>query len=256
MKIDATIAKAARQKAESVLERIDEFVDERQKSWCIHCARMLAGLETNEDHVPTKSLLAKPRPHHLPVVTICRECNNGFSRDEQYAVTFLSCVLSGSTDPERQHNASAARALTESAYLRAMIERTKTESQTLGGETRIVWQPDMARVHRVILKNARGHAYFEYGEPMLEAPTHIWAVPLESMSESERASFEEGDDSGEFAGWPEVGSRMMTRVLTGQDMDDGWIVVQDGTYRYAIEQTGLLRVRSVWSEYLATEVQW
>src|SRR3546814_20277542 len=91
------------------MERIEEFVDDRQKSWCIHCTRWHAGVETTEDHVPMKSLLVKPRPHHLPVVTICRDCNNGFSRDEQYAVTFLSCVLAGSTDPDRQRNSSADR---------------------------------------------------------------------------------------------------------------------------------------------------
>lgn len=45
------------------MEEIYEFSDDRQKTWCIHCSRGLAGLETNEDHVPTKSLLAKPRPH-------------------------------------------------------------------------------------------------------------------------------------------------------------------------------------------------
>jgi len=238
------------------LERIEEFVDERHKSWCIHCARLLVGLKTNEDHVPTKSLLAKPRPHHLPVVTICRECNSGFSRDEQYAVTFLSCVLSGSTDPEKQGNPSAARALTESTALRAMIERAKTDYQTLGGDTRTVWKPDMDRIHRVILKNARGHAYFEFGEPMMGQPVHVWASPLEGLSESERASFEGLDEQGELAAWPEVGSRMMTRVSTGEDMDGGWVVVQEGTYRYAVQQMGGLRVRSVLSEYLATEVQW
>jgi hypothetical protein len=67
-------------------ERVEEFVDERQKSWCIHCTRWLDDLQATEDHVPTRGFLAKPRPHHLPVVTICRDCNNGFSRDEQYAV--------------------------------------------------------------------------------------------------------------------------------------------------------------------------
>lgn len=238
------------------METIEEFVDERQKSWCIHCTRWLADLKTNEDHVPTKSLLTKPRPHHLPVVTICRECNNSFSRDEQYAVTFLSCVLSGSTDPEKQRNPSAARALTKSPALRAMIERAKTECQTLGGDTRVVWQPDMDRIHRVIVKNARGHAYFEYGEPMMEAPVHVWASPLENLSESERERFEGLDGGGELTVWPEVGSRMMTRVLTGEDLDGGWVIVQEGTYRYAVQQTGGLRVRSVLSEYLATEVQW
>ncbi|GAA0451020.1 MULTISPECIES: hypothetical protein [Alphaproteobacteria] len=238
------------------MERIEEFVDERQKAWCIHCTRSLAECETNEDHVPTKSLLSKPRPHHLPVVTICRECNNGFSRDEQYAVTFISCVLAGSSDPEAQNNPSAARALSASPALRAMIDKSRTEYTTHAGETRLLWRPDMSRIDRVILKNARGHAYFEYGEPILDEPAHVWARPLESMSVSERDSFEGSDGLGGLSAWPEVGSRMMTRVVTGEDMLGDWVVVQDGAYRYAVQQHGGLRVRSVWAEYLATEVQW
>src|SRR3546814_4286014 len=176
-----------------------------------------------------KSLLVKPRPHHLPVVTICRDCNNGFSRDQQYAVTFLSCVLAGATDHERQRNSSAARALTESAALRAMIDRTKSEFPTAGGGTRIVWQPDTDRMNRVIVKNARGHVYFEYGEPKMEAPLHVWARPLESMSEYELAEFEGLGDAGGFAAWPKVGSRMTTRIASGLEMDGGWAGVPDGT---------------------------
>jgi hypothetical protein len=238
------------------MDKVEQFVDERQNSWCIHCSRWLVGLETTEDHVPTKSFLIKPRPHHLPVTTICRDCNNGFSRDEQYAVTFLSCVLAGSTNPEKQRNASAARALAESAPLRAMIDRAKTESPELGGETRIVWQPDMERINRVTLKNARGHAYFEYGEPMMDAPTSVWARPFISMSKQECAEFEGLGEEGSLAAWPEVGSRMMTRVATGLDMDGNWVIVQDGTYRYAVDDKDGLRVRSVIWEYLATEVCW
>ncbi|CDX21532.1 conserved hypothetical protein [Mesorhizobium plurifarium] len=245
------------------MERIEEFVDDRQKSWCIHCTRSLAELDTTEDHVPTKGFLIKPRPHNLPVVTICRDCNNGFSRDEQYAVTALSCVLAGSTDPEKQLNASAARALAESVALRAMIDRSKHEYQTTGGEMRIVWRPDMGRIKRVVLKNARGHAYFEYGEPMMSDPTHVWAQPFEDMTEAERMEFESLDEAGDLGVWPEVGSRMMARIASGLDMEGagldmegGWVVVQEGTYRYSVSQLGGLRIRSVLWEYLATEVQW
>lgn len=50
---------------------------------------------------------------------------------------------------------------------------------------------------------------------------------------------------------------MMTRLLTGEDMSGAWVVVQEGIYRYSVQPTGGgLRVRSVLSEYLATEVQW
>jgi hypothetical protein len=176
--------------------------------------------------------------------------------DEQYVVTFLSCVLAGSTDPEKQPNASAARALTDSTALRAHIERSRTEYVTLGRETRILWKPDLSRIERVVLKNARGHAYFEYGEPMLDAPVHVRVVPLESMTPTERQNFEGLSDKGGLAPWPEVGSRMMTRLLTDEDMAGEWVVVQEGTYRYSVQQEGGLRVLSVLSEYLATEVQW
>lgn len=239
------------------MRKIEEFVDERQNAWCIHCTRPLVGLETNEDHVPSKSLLTKPRPHHLPIVTICRECNTSFSLDEQYTVTFLSCVLAGSTDPEKQSNASAARALADSPALRERIERSRSEFTTVGGDTRMLWQPETDRVQRVVLKNARGHAHFEYGEPMLEPPARVWILPLEGMTVSERQDFEGFGDQGGFAPWPEVGSRMMTRLLTGVDMVGPWVVVQEGIYRYAVDQAdGGLRVRSILSEYLATEVLW
>jgi len=215
------------------MERIEEFVDDRQKSWCIHCARSLAGLKTNDDHVPSKSLLLKPRPHHPPVVTICKERNTSFSLDEQYTVTFLgpvrqrsnraappkprvasgnllqlerlfrseslSCVLTGSTDPEKQPNASAARALADSSALRARIEQSRTEYRTIGGESRLVWQPDIDRIQRVVVKNARGHAYFEHGEPMLDAPARIWVLPLETMSGAERQEFEGLHGEGSLA---------------------------------------------------------
>jgi hypothetical protein len=238
------------------MQKIEEFVDERQKSWCLHCARTLAGMETNEDHVPTKSLLTKPRPHHLPIVTICKECNTGFSLDEQYAVAFLSCVLAGSTDPDKQSNASAARALADSPALRARIDQSRTEYSTVGGETRYLWKPDMRRMERVVVKNARGHAYFEYGEPMLEAPARVWLRPFEFMTPTERREFEGSSNVQTLAPWPEVGSRMMTRLATGDDMAGPWVIVQEGVYRYSVEQFGGLRVRSVLSEYLATDVQW
>lgn len=239
------------------MRKIDDSTDERQKSWCVQCARPLAGTVTNNDHVPSKSLLVKPRPHNLPVVTICQECNAGFSLDEQYAVTLLSCVLAGSTDPEEQSNASAARALADSAALRARIRSSRSEYVTVGGETRILWKPEMDRIERVALKNARGHAYHEYGELMLAAPAHAWVRPFATMTVTERHDFELPASDGSPTLWPEVGSRMMTRLVTGDDMAGQWVVVQQGIYRYAVQQDyPALRVRSVWSEYLATEVQW
>lgn len=190
--------------------------------------------------------MLQPYPPHLPQVEVCEACNEGFALDEEYLIAFLGSVLAGSTDPERQTNPRVKRILRRSAKLRARIERAKTEDQTLFGESNLVWTPETERINRVILKNARGHAFFEYGEPMLEAPAHVWAAPLESLTAEQRTEFET-IDSGELL--PEVGSRMLWRVLTGQDLSDGWVIVQDGIHRYAVVQVGVMRVRTVLFEY-------
>lgn len=235
------------------MDQIEEFVDERQKSWCIHCGEWIGTVHANRDHVPSKSLLLKPYPKNLPVVQVCKPCNEGFSLDEEYMTTFLSCVLTGSTDPDDQQNPRAARILKSSAKLRKRIEIAKTEYKTIGGETRTVWKPEAERINRVILKNARGHAFYEYGEPMLAEPDHVWSAPLESLRAEERTNFESIASGGLL---PEVGSRMMTRVFTGQDLSGDWVIVQDGAYRYGVVQQGVMLVRSVLFEYLATEAYW
>ena len=241
---------------EQEMDKIEEFVDERQKSWCIQCGAWIGDVDTSDDHVPSKGLLRKPYPENLPVVNICNTCNNSFSADEEYLLLFLHCVLAGATDPDHQTEAKISRALKRHEKLRARIERSKTEYQTIGGETRYVWKPETERINRIIIKNARGHAFYECGEPMLIEPAKVRAIPLESMTAAERGEFEHILTDGKIAGWPEVGSRMMTRVMTGQDLCDGWVVVQEGIYRYCVAQCDVIRVRSIIYEYLATEVYW
>ena len=80
------------------------------------------------------------------------------------------------------------------------------------------------------------------------------AIPLMAMTEAERHEFENVQEG--FGAWAELGSRMMTRLLTGQDMRNRWIVVQDGVYRYRVEQVDGLLIRTVLCEYLGTEVFW
>lgn len=236
------------------MDEIQEFVDDRQKTWCIHCARQLADVTRSRDHVPTKTLLHPPYPPNLPIVVICHECNQSFSHDEQYLVAFLSTVLAGSSKPDAQANPNAQRILRYNQVLQAAIEASRIEQMTLDRKTELSWRPDQTRIKRVVLKNARGHAFFEYGEPMLDDPAAISFAPLVAMKPADREQFEALPSSGV---WPEVGSRMMTRVMTGQDLDGSWVVLQDGIYRYGVTQAdGGLLVRSVLYEYLATEVFW
>jgi hypothetical protein len=56
---------------------------------------------------------------------VCKQCNSGFSLDEEYFITFLSCVLSGSTAPEAQVNPKIQRALARNPALVARLDAAK-----------------------------------------------------------------------------------------------------------------------------------
>jgi hypothetical protein len=137
------------------MDQIQAFVDERQKSWCIHCGKWITDLETDRDHVPSKCLLRKPYPANLPVVEVCKPCNNEYSLDEEYLIAFLGSVLAGTTEPERQTIPAANRVLSRNNKLKARIERAKTVER-YADEDRLVWKPEHDRINRIVVKNARG----------------------------------------------------------------------------------------------------
>ena len=235
------------------MDYIGDFSDRRHKGSCIHCGSGLFDVKTNQDHVPSKSLLEEPYPPELPTIEICTNCNTSFSHDEEYFAAFLGAVLTGSTEPEAQNTATAASIFRHSKALRKRVDAQRQNYTTLGGEQRIVWNPELDRVRNIIVKNARGHVYYELGQPAFGEPSNVGIWPLENLSEIELERLLTIDHG---PGWPEVGCRMMTRLLTGQDMEDGWIVVQDGIYRFAaVENDGFL-VRSIIREYIAAEVFW
>ncbi len=114
------------------------------------------------------------------------------------------------------------------------------------------WHPDLTRLLPPLIKNAREHFIFELGEPPEGEPLSAVALPLQLLTRDARNSFEAPSPGGT---WPEVGSRMMMRMASGVDMNErGWIVVQPGTYRYAIHE--LRAVRMVLRDYLAFEAVW
>src|SRR5262249_53885307 len=108
-----------------------------------------------------------------------------------------------------------------------------------------------------ILKLARGHVAHQYSEPQLDDPQRITAKPLSLMSVEQLDEFETIPAS---ALSPEIGSRAFLRTLVvGSEVyneSEGWTVLQEGRYRYAVAQPGELVVRIVLSEYLAAEVVW
>lgn len=185
---------------------------------------------------------------------ICRSCNESFSKDEEYLCVFLAAVISGDADPDPSLFASAAASVEHSPGLRERITRSQRHQLVLWGEPEILWMPDLDRVNRVIVKNARGHVLHELGEPVSDAPSEVGCWPVSRLTVDQRHTFESVSLG---ALWPEVGSRMMQRLVGVDPLVDGWVEVQEGVYRYAVAQgSDELLVRTVIREYLATEVYW
>ena len=235
------------------MEPIDEFADRRQHTWCLYCGRQLSDVSANHDHVPSRVFLSDPEPENLPTILSCYECNNGFSKDEEYFSAFLSATLSGSSKPEEQINSKAAKILAYHGGLRARIEASRIRQRNVDGVEHLSWIPEMDRIRRVIIKNAQGHAFFELSEPKLNAPELCEFAPLATLQVGQRESFESIEQP---VIWPEVGSRMMTRIIAGIDMNAGWIVVQPGIYRYNVTYGDGVTVKSVIWDYLATVTRW
>ena len=237
------------------MKQLKDFVDTRQKAWCIHCGASLGSVQTSRDHVPSKVLLNRPLPENVPVVTICAPCNASFARDEEYVSSLLAAVISGSVDPDSDLFPVAAASIRHSAGLRERLLQSRLCQWSLWGELAISWRPDIERVNSVVIKNARGHAFYEFGEPFMNSPSSVVWHPIGLLTPAQRGRFERVPPPTVY---PEVGSRMMQRLAGEDPLSHGWLEVQDETYRYTVIQgsRGEVIVRTLIREYLATEVVW
>ena len=242
------------------MDQLTDVSDSRNKGWCVHCGGSLWLEEATRDHVPTRGLLSPPYPENLPVVMVCKQCNSNFASDEEYLIAFLGSVLSGSTQPDPVRFPTAASILNHSPRLRDHINRSRAVQESPLSDGEILWNPEMDRIERVIVKNSRGHVLYEMGEPVFQEPFSIGIGPLSRLDVRQREQFE---DIPTDSSWPEVGSRMMQRAIIipssgGLEVyPRSWQDVQDSVYRYAVSQTGRqILVRTVLYEYLATEVVW
>ena len=167
------------------VQQLEDFSDIRLKGVCAYCGTAAV----SRDHVPSKALLRKPYPPNLPVIWACYNCNNELSADEEYLRLFMHCVLAGTTHPELHADEDVARGLRRHAALRDRIERSRSKQSTLLDGPQHNWIPEMERIDRVVLKNAAGHAYYEFGEPEEGEVRFVGAAPLQAMPEGLRQVF-------------------------------------------------------------------
>jgi hypothetical protein len=185
----------------------------------------------------------------LPVVPACTVCNAGFSSDEVYFACLISCILAGSTTPEKIARPKIRRILLGNPSLQARID-----SQRLETNERVIFNPEFQRVATVVTKLAQGHALYELHDPRPVPPDEIYFAPISTMTAAEQDAFESPLASQI---WPEVGSRALQRlVITEPQPQTPWIIVQDGLYRYHATADFSVTIRIAIQEYLACYVHW
>lgn len=247
----------------------EDFSDERNKAWCIHCRATVSRVPANMDHVPSKCLLSRSMRErgarwdagegdddgYLPQVLVCKECNAGFSTDENYLLCVLHAVMAGNLYPDKQTHPEAAAVLRSNRHVvKALKAMPDGQLMLFPNLEPFTLYPEMTRIERVVVKNARGHAYHEIAESPAGSPASVSILPLSSMTAEARSQFEARNSANDL--WPEVGSRMMVHLIDGQVLVGEWIEVEPQRYRYALDWSDGVTVRSVIWNYLATEVHW
>jgi hypothetical protein len=225
------------------------FADERLRGMCVYCGVA----PDSRDHCPSKVLLDEPLPPNLPVVEACKHCNNSFSLDEQYLACLIEAVTCGSAKVNDTSRLNIKRILEGTPALATRLENSKR----LDESGNLIWDVELDRVRRVVLKLARGHIAHELSLPKIEEADTVSFIPLILMSEEQRLAFE-SPASGSHELWPEIGSRAFIRAAKGltNHGSEQWNEVQPDRYRYLVGQSDGDFVRFVLSEYLACYVVW
>ena len=141
----------------------------KTKGTCIYCSKPA---ET-ADHVPPRNLFPKDRRNGLQSVPACKECNEGFSKDDEYFRLFITghsehsksarLILGGEVQRSVKYKPAMAREFIQNLH----IEDVRTKSGVYTGKKMSVTTltPEMKRRHfNVIARIARALLFLRYRE--------------------------------------------------------------------------------------------
>jgi hypothetical protein len=143
----------------------------RWKAFCVYCGRPA----DTRDHCPPKLLLERPYPPNLSTLRACRECNEGFSRDEEYFLTILAQIGTTPALLAKIHDGGEIdRALMKAPGLNERILRSLEPAE----DGTVSIRPEIDRIHRIIQKIALGVYVLRYGRvPALNTLNPVGAFP-------------------------------------------------------------------------------
>jgi hypothetical protein len=144
-------------------------------SSCLYC-----GAEGDTiEHVPPRSFLEKPFPENLTTVRACVRCNQGFSKDEEYAIALLAQIgTSSSLQAKVESGGVVDRAFVRSpSFEQRFIDRLEVDENG-----RVFIQPETERLEKVLIKIVCGLFWLHYkrlARPTILGPIGFWPYNID-----------------------------------------------------------------------------
>lgn len=224
----------------------EKGLDQRIARSCCYCGSM-QGLFTR-DHVPAKVFLDEPYPANLMVVPSCEKCNNGKSMDEEYCACIFEMFECGYVDDDMFERPKISHIVKHRPALRKMLQGAFRFAPKKG-----VWvEYDQVRMCNVSVNTAKGIARYEGGFNVAEVQPRTFFMEQQSH---EAISKFENVGSLRHGTYPEIGSRLLKRMIEKQESVPEWKIVQPGRFRYAVcQHRSCFEVRLVFRELVGAVV--
>lgn len=195
---------------------------------CIYCGKPA----TTREHIPSKAFLIEPFPENLFTIPACFECNNGFSKDEEYMACYLD-VLRSYVFQDYVCNENTRQKLQQNESLRELLNRQIEYTDGI-----LKYTYDVDRFKRIITKLAKCHAGFEFDLVDFDRIPDVRFDFIFNLSDEQREAFEQIHLDDKIT---EVGSRMDNTMCIIQDINTGnafvfyqWNEIQENQYRYQV----------------------
>jgi len=148
---------------------------------CYLCGKKNA---TTRDHIPPSCLFIKPKPSDLITVPSCKDCNQYFSKDDEYFRALLvSLEINKSSAAEKIFEEKVIPAFDKSSrFLDRFLSQTKeAEIYSEGGiylKDGVVIGYEVPRIENVLNKITKGIYYKEKGE-ILSSEYTVMSFPID-----------------------------------------------------------------------------